>query len=251
MQEQFRAGDPLVGTWASLSDPAVAELLAPDFDFVILDTEHTPNSFETVTGQARAVDAADGDALPIARVPWNDAADIKRLLDVGVGGVMVPMIDTASEAERAASACRYPPEGVRGVAASRASDYGRDFEAYVERANDEVLTIAQIETEEAVGNAADIADVDGIDALFVGPADLSKNLGVFGEWSDETFVGAVRDVLEAAAAAGTPVGTIGATPDEIRALGSMGFQFVIAGLDTAYLLGGAHRARRAAEEVLE
>lgn len=251
MQDRLRAGDALVGTWVTLSDPAVAELLAPDFDLVFLDTEHTPLSLETVADHARAVAAADGDALSLVRVPWNDPPTIKRVLDLGVGGVMVPMVDTAADAEAAVSACRYPPAGVRGVASSRASDYGRDLGGYVERANDEVRTVVQIETRPAVDNVEEIAAVEGVDALFLGPADLTSDLGVFGEWSDERFRDAVSTVLDAAEAADTPVGTIGGSPEDVDTFASMGFDFVVAGLDMTYLLGGAGRARRAAEEAMD
>jgi 2-keto-3-deoxy-L-rhamnonate aldolase RhmA len=251
MRDALEAGEPVVGTWASLADPAVPELLAPDADFVVLDTEHTPNSLETVSDCARAVDAADGDALPIARVAWNDPVRIKRLLDTGVAGVMVPMVESADEAEEAVAACRYPPGGVRGIATARASDYGRNFEGYVESANDDLLTILQIETEAGVENAADIAAVDGVDALFVGPADLSANLGVFGEWTSAELTGAISTVLDAGAAADTPVGTLGARPAEVRALGALGFGFLIAGVDTAMLLDGVSEAVGAARETLE
>jgi 2-keto-3-deoxy-L-rhamnonate aldolase RhmA len=251
MRDALRDRDPVVGTWASLADPAVPELLAPDADFVVLDTEHTPNSLETVSDCARAVDAADGEALPIARVAWNDPVRIKRLLDTGVAGVMVPMMETAAEAEEAVAACRYPPDGIRGIATARASDYGRNFEGYVESANDDLLTILQVETRAGVENAADIAAVDGVDALFVGPADLSANLGAFGEWTSPELTGAISTVLDAGEAADTPVGTLGSRPAEVRALGSLGFDFLIAGVDTAMLLDGVSEAVGAAREALE
>lgn len=251
MRDALRDGEPVVGTWASLADPAVPELLAPDADFVLLDTEHTPNGLETVADCARAVDAAAGDAIPLARVAWNDPVRIKRLLDLGVAGVMVPMVESAAEARAAVEACRYPPGGVRGIATARASAYGREFESYVERANEELLTILQIETEAGVEHAADIAAVDGVDALFVGPADLSANLGVFGEWDDPALVEAISTVLAAGDDAGTPVGTLGADPGQVRALGSMGFDFLIAGVDTALLLSGVAEAVGAARDVLE
>jgi 2-keto-3-deoxy-L-rhamnonate aldolase RhmA len=251
MRDALRSGEPVVGTWASLADPAVPELLAPDADFVVLDTEHTPNSLETVADCARAVDAAPGETLPLARVAWNDPVRIKRLLDLGVAGVMVPMVETAEEAAAAVEACRYPPDGVRGIATARASAYGRRFESYVGSANEDVLTVLQIETAAGVENAADIAAVDGVDALFVGPADLSADLGVFGEWTSPELTDAIASVLDAAEDAGTPVGTLGARPDEIRALGSLGFDFLIAGVDTALLLDGVADAVDAARETLE
>jgi 4-hydroxy-2-oxoheptanedioate aldolase len=250
MRETLREGGPVVGTWASLADPSVPELLAPDADFVVLDTEHTPSTLETVANGARAVEAAPGETLPIARVAWNDPVRIKRLLDTGVAGVMVPMVESVEEAEAAVAACRYPPDGDRGIATARASDYGRNFESYVDSANEDVLTILQVETEAGVEAAADIAAVDGVDALFVGPADLSANLGVFGEWSHPDLVGAISTVLEAGAAADTPVGTLGARPAQVRALGSLGFDFLIAGVDTALLLDGVAEAVDAARETL-
>jgi 2-keto-3-deoxy-L-rhamnonate aldolase RhmA len=251
MRDALRAGDPVVGTWASLADPTVAELLAPEADFVMLDTEHTPNSLETLTDCARAVDAADGDGVPLARVPWNDPVRIKRVLDTGVAGVMVPMVETAAEAEAAVAACRYPPEGDRGIATARASGYGRRFESYVEEANEATLTLLQVETRAGVENAPDIAAVDGVDALFVGPADLSANLGVFGEWDHPDLVDAIGRVLAAGDSAGTPVGTLGARPAEVEALGALGFDFLVAGVDTAMLLDGVADAVGAARRTLE
>jgi 2-keto-3-deoxy-L-rhamnonate aldolase RhmA len=250
MRDRLRAGEPVIGTWVSLSDPAVAELLAPDFDFVVLDTEHTPNSLETVTDCARGVDAAAGDALPLARVAWNDPVRIKRTLDTGVAGVIVPMVEDREQAQAAVAACRYPPEGVRGMAAARASEYGRSFESYVERANEDVLTILQVETGSAVENAGEIAAVDGVDALLVGPSDLSANLGVLGDWGSDAFVDAVTGVVEAADDAGTPVGTLGIDSDQVRTFADLGIDFLVAGVDASMLLPGAARLRGGAEDAL-
>ena len=250
MNEQDTFAGSAVGTWVSLGDPAIGEILAPEFEFVVFDTEHTPNGLETVTDSVRAIDAAPGETLSLARVPWNDPIRIKRLLDTGVGGVIVPMIETEEEARAAVAACRYPPEGVRWMAAARASGYGRTFESYVEGAKEEIETVLQIETERGVGNAAAIAAVDGVDALLVGPADLSSNLGVRGEWSDERFVGAVESVLEAAHEAGTPVGTLAIDADQLRTFGAFAFDFMITGVDAALLRAGAQRLHGIADEVL-
>lgn len=234
----------------SLSDPAVAELVSPDFDFVVLNREHTPNGLETIADQARAVDAATGEAVPVARVPGNDPVAIKRTLDLGVAGVVVPSIQSREEAEAAVAACRYPPEGIRGVAAARAAQYGRTFDEYVAGANEDVLTVLQIETERGVENAAAVAAVDGVDALFVGPADLSADLGAIGEFDDAAFRDAVRDVLDAGESTGTPVGTLCTGPDAVRSLGAAGFDFLVAGLDTAFLLDGATAVADVAADVL-
>ena len=238
-----------VGTWTSLSDPAVAEIAAgAGFDFVVVDTEHTPLGLETVADCLRAVDANDGQS--VVRVPWNDPVRIKRLLDLGPDGLLVPMVDTAEAAREAVAATRYPPEGERGVAAARAADYGRTFGSYVESDHRDLTLVLQVETGDAVENAADIAAVDGVDALFVGPADLSASLGVFAEWTDDVFLEAVETVLEAGEEAGVPVGTLGTTPEQIRALGSLGFDYIVAGADFTHLVEGQRRALEAAEETL-
>lgn len=245
IRERMRTGEPLIGGWVSLSDPAVAEMYAElGFDFTLLDTEHTPNSLETVADQARAVDAADSDCSPIVRVPWNDPVRLKRVLDLGVGGVMVPMLETVEAAETFADAVRYPPDGRRGVAAGRAARYGLDFTEYV-TAGEPPLTIGQIETTTGLANVEQIAAVEGLDALFVGPADLSASLGVFQEWNDPAFEAAVSTVLDAGSTADVPVGTL-ATSD-VEEWIQRGFDFVIAGSDAGHLLGGSLRAKSTAE----
>lgn len=238
-----------VGTWASLSDPAVAEIAAGGgFDFVVVDTEHTPLGLESVADCVRGVEAAGGDA--VVRVPSNDPVRIKRLLDIGADGLLVPMVDTAEEARAAVDATRYPPEGVRGVAAARAADYGRTFEEYVRSGHRDCSVVVQIESDESVDDAADIAAVDGVDALFVGPADLSASLDRFAEWTDAAFLDAIQETIEAAEAAGVPVGTLGTTPEQIQALGSLGFDYMVAGADFTHLVEGQRRALDAAHEVL-
>jgi 2-keto-3-deoxy-L-rhamnonate aldolase RhmA len=237
-----------VGTWTTLSDPAVAEIAATDFDFVVVDTEHTPLGLETVTDCLRAVHAAGGTG--VVRTPWNDPVRIKRLLDSGPDGLLVPMVESAAEARGAVDATRYPPAGTRGVAAARAADYGRTFESYVRESHRDVAVIVQIESETGVENAADIASVDGIDGVFVGPADLSASMGVFAEWTDPEFLAAIETVLEAGEAADVPVGTLGTTPEQIRTLGSLGFDYLIAGADFTHLIEGQKRALDAAEDVL-
>jgi len=247
LRGRFRDEESVVGTWVSLSDPAVAEIGAElGFDFALVDTEHTANSLETVIAMARAVDAAEGSTRTVVRVPWNDPVRIKRVLDIGVAGVMVPMVGSAEEARDFVEATRYPPDGVRGVAGGRASRYGLDFEEYV-RSDDAPLTVAQIETEDGLDAVEEIAAVDGLDALFVGPADLSAALGVFGEWDSERFLAAVEAVVDAADEAGVPVGTLATTPDGVEDWVDLGFDFVIAGTDTAHLVGGSLRALQAHE----
>lgn len=248
---KLRTGSPVVGAWVSLADPAVAELTARSgVDFVVVDLEHTPNSLETVANQIRGVDAAESGTAPLVRVRGLDQLQIKRVLDLGVAGVVIPMVDTVDEAERAVEVTRYPPNGVRGIAATRGTDYGRAVADIVEDPSESPLVIAQVESERGLSNVEAIAAVDGVDALFVGPLDLTGALGVFGQWDSTTFEDAVERIVAAGAEAGTAVGTFGSGHEDIEAMMTMGFDFVIAGMDTAHLIEGTQRAHDAARDVL-
>jgi 2-keto-3-deoxy-L-rhamnonate aldolase RhmA len=250
-KRRLRDGESVVGHWLSVGHPAVAEVCARDADFAVVDTEHAPTDLESLTNVARAVEAAGEDSTALlARVAWNDPVRVKRVLDTGVSGVLVPMVETADEAREAVEAVRYPPEGVRGIAGSRANDYGRELAAQVGDGGADLVTVVQIETEQAVGNAADIAAVSGVDALLVGPADLSGSLGVFGEYESPTFRGAVADVLDCADESATPVGTLATSEDEIRLWADYGYDYQIVGVDAGYLAAGAERAASAYETVM-
>lgn len=245
--DRLRAREPVVGNWHSLSDPAVTEISAGlDFDFVVVDTEHSPLSLESVTNLLRGAAAGDGTA-PIVRVPWNDHVRIKRVLDVGPAGLMSPMVDTPAAARSFVEAARYPPDGRRGIAAARAAEYGLEFPGYVERANDDLVLVTQVESEAAVENAGAIAEVDGIDALFVGPSDLSAALGNLGGFEDARFEEAVASILEGAHDAGVPVGTLATAPDLIERWHDLGFDFQVVGSDTGYVVEGSRRAKAAFE----
>jgi len=236
LRQQLRGNDYPVGTWISIGHPSVAEMSASlGFDFLLVDTEHTTMSLETVENVVRAADAAPGETETVVRVPWNDHVRIKRVLDIGVDGVMVPMVESAAQARDLVSATRYPPEGDRGIAAGRATDYGLRFEEYVRNADGSILTVVQIETERGLENVGDIAAVDGIDALFVGPADLSGSLGVFGQWNSERFVAAIDEVVETSQSADTPVGTLTLATEDIPVRLDQGFDFLVVGKDMSTL----------------
>lgn len=248
----LRDGDPVAGTWLTIGHPAVAEIAAGlEFDFVVVDTEHAPTSLETVENQLRAVEAAEGDTAALARVPWNDPVRIKRLLDTGPAGLVVPMVETAQEAREAVAAMRYPPEGIRGIAAARASNYTHDFVEYVETANEDLVTIVQIESERGLANAEDIAAVEGVDALFVGPSDLAAAVGAFPDQDDPAVVEAVEQVAAAGEAAGTPVGTLAVDPDRIETWLDRGMDFLVVGFDVAFVAEGASEALAAYRDALE
>lgn len=247
----LRDGEPTVGNWVSIGHPKVAEVNGIlGFDFALIDTEHSSTGLETVEDLVRALDYGSEPAS-VVRVPWNDPVQIKRVLDIGVDGIMVPMVETAEEAEDAVAAMRYPPEGIRGLAVGRAAGYGSTFEEYVEQANDELLTIVQIETETGVENAEEIAAVDGVDALFVGPSDLSTSLGVMGEWESEELLEAMSRVVDAGEATDTATGSLAVSSEDVDRWRGLGFDFLIVGTDVRYLMQGGEKLKDAFEATVE
>lgn len=251
LTEKLEAESYPMGTWLSVGHPTIAEVSAsPAVEFVLIDTEHTTISLETVENMTRAVDAAESPTDTIIRVPWNDPVRLKRVLDIGIDGVMVPMIDTADEARSLVNAMRYPPDGIRGVASGRAAEYGENFSEYVANANGSFTTIAQIESKKGLENAEAIADVDGIDALFVGPADLSAALGVFGQDDPEELTDAMSRVIEAGANADVAVGTLTVDPADVEDRIKCGFDFLIVGKDTSSLTTANREARATYEDAI-
>jgi len=249
---RLRTGEPVVGNWVSIGHPAVAEIAGSvGADFVTVDMEHAPIDLGTVENLVRAVDAADGDATTIVRVPSSDPVIIKRVLDTGPGGIMVPRVRDVAEAETVVEATNYPPEGIRGTAAGRAADYGDSFASYLERADDSIARIVQIETGIAVENARAVADLEDIDALFVGPADLSAALDVHLDYDDPAFRSAVERIVAAGEATDTPVGVFVTDPDRIDDWLSLGITFAIVGFDAAFLLEGNRELQSAFRDAVD
>jgi 2-dehydro-3-deoxyglucarate aldolase/4-hydroxy-2-oxoheptanedioate aldolase len=249
LRDQFRDGEQLRGGWVSIPHGDVAELTARhDYDFVVVDMEHAPTDVNDLSDLVRGVDAAPGEAVPLVRVPGNDEVVIKRALDTGVGGLMVPRIDTAADAEAVVAASTYPPDGIRGTAGTRASGFGADLPAYLDGADDALTRIVQVETLSAVENAADIAAVAGIDALFVGPADLSVTLSVPLDYDAPPFEEAVSRVVGAAEDAGVPVGVFATDPERFGTWAERGFDFAVLGYDAGFLRTGNERLLSAYDE---
>ena len=245
--ERMRAGESLSAGWVSLGHPRVAEIVAlAGYDFVIVDVEHTPMGLETLDDVVRAIELRGVPA--IVRVPWNDPVELKRVLDIGVAGVMIPMVETAEAAEEAVDAMTYPPEGMRGVAGSRATNYGLDFAEYMENADEDLVTVLQIETVEGVENAGEISGVAGVDSLFVGPSDLSASLGVSGDWEDDRVVEAIDGVIGESE---VPVGSLAVTEEGIERWVEQGFDWVISGVDSRSLLSASQSANEAFERAVE
>ena len=192
IRERVLAGEVLLGITANLGSSITVEMIGvAGFDWIWIDGEHGMGGFNDLVHQLLAADATP--AVPVVRVVWNDFPLIKRVLDLGAAGVIIPWINTPEEAEQAVRAMRYPPEGIRGVARIlRANSYGYDFDAYYAHANSDLLTVVQVETVAAVEHAAQIAAVNGVDVLLVGPTDLSASMGIFGQFKNPEPLGGVR-----------------------------------------------------------
>ncbi|OHB81382.1 MAG: hypothetical protein A2V98_21865 [Planctomycetes bacterium RBG_16_64_12] len=201
-------GEILVGTWLVLGSSLTAEIAGNSgFDWVVLDMEHGMGGSDSLLSQLQAVAATP--AAPIVRVAFNDPVLIKRALDLGPAGIMAPMVSTAEDAERVVRAMRYPPQGIRGVTPyTRPADFGREFREYFATANDELICLVQIETEKAVENADEIAAVDGVDVLFIGPLDLTVGLGIMKQFDHPKYRAAVEKIVSACRKAGKVPGII-------------------------------------------
>ena len=242
-KRRVTSGQPVFGCWLEMCSPIVAEIIAQaGYDAVLIDLEHGPGSILDAVSLMHAVQARA--CAPLIRVPSNDPVVLKRVLDIGVVGVMIPAVNTAAQATAAVSACRYPPKGIRGMAASivRASDYGANWRDYAAAADKSLLIMCQIESAEGVDNAAAIAAVEGVDMLFIGPFDLSASLGHFGEPDHPEVRKKIAQVEAAAKQAGRALGGIptpGRSADDLLAAG---YRLILADADVG-LLGEAARAR--------
>jgi 4-hydroxy-2-oxoheptanedioate aldolase len=187
IRKQVLAGELMLGIGANLGSSLTVEMIgAAGFDWIWIDCEHGTGDYSELIPQMQAAGIYNTPA--IVRIAWNEVPRFKRVLDLGAAGIMVPYVTSAREAEQAASAMRYPPQGIRGVAKfNRACGFGQNFDAYFKQANDNLLTVVQIETKEAVDRAEDIAAVDGVDVLFIGPLDLSVNMNMADTYEHPDF----------------------------------------------------------------
>ena len=214
-----------VGTWVMSASPVVAEAVGcAGFDWGVVDMEHTPLDLMDLIHMLQAV--AGTPMLPITRVPWNDTVLVKRVLDAGVQTLLFPFVQNADEARKAVAAAKYPPHGVRGMAAmSRGSRFGT-VKDYFKVANDAVCVIVQIETPEAMSRLEEIASVPGVDSLFFGPGDLSGAMGHVGNLMHDDVVKLMADGVKRCHALGIPVGTVGGTPEAVAIYRASGFDYI-------------------------
>ena len=235
LKDKLKAGDQTIGVWMGIPSPDVTLALAQmGFDWFVYDNEHSALN-EQITQNLMMVTRGT-DIVPLVRVAWNDPVLVKRALDIGAYGVIIPWVNTKEEAIKAVQACKYPPEGIRGVG-PRIAAIG-DLQ-YLATANEEVLVIVQIETEEAVKNVDDIFSVKGVDGYFIGPADLSTSLGVMGKINDPKVVKAIDKILAAGKKAGVSSGIYGMGLDDVKKRLIQGFQFIAISSDLGLLGQGA------------
>lgn len=241
-KERLRAGDTQFGLWMSLASTVSAEALShAGFDWLMFDTEHAP--VDIVLLQQLLQAAAGGGTPCLARPAWNDRVMIKQMLDVGVQTLLVPFVQDAQEARAAVAATRYPPEGVRGVAgATRASRYGQARD-YLRTAGDQICVIVQVETGEALANLEEIARVDGVDGVFIGPSDLSASLGHLGNPGAAEVQTVLRDAVARIEACGKAPGILATNAEDALRYRGWGYRFIAASLDIGLLLGGAQALR--------
>lgn len=227
-----------IGLWSTLCSNLVAEILAHSgFDWILLDTEHSPNELPGLLTQLQAM--GRGTAAAVVRAAWNDAVLIKRILDIGAQSILLPYVQTADEAKRAVEAVRYPPRGLRGVSASsRASQFGR-MQDYFAQADEQICLLVQVETAAALEQLESIAAVEGVDGVFIGPADLSASLGHLGNARHPQVQRALEDAARRLRDLGKAAGILTAVEEDARRYIDWGYTFVAVGVDTVLLARAA------------
>jgi 4-hydroxy-2-oxoheptanedioate aldolase len=234
----LRAGKPQIGLWSTLSSNYTVEVVAgAGFDWILLDTEHSPSELENLLTQLQA--AAPYPSHPVVRVAWNDMVTMKRVLDIGAQSLLVPYVSTADEAKAAVSFTRYPPAGMRGVAGTtRATRFGR-IKDYARRAHEEICLLVQVETEEALDNIDAISAIDGVDGIFIGPADLHASLGHAGEIANPKVKPMIDDAIRRIRKSGKAPGILTPNEADARHWLECGALFVAVGSDVGILARGA------------
>jgi 4-hydroxy-2-oxoheptanedioate aldolase len=232
------AGQLQIGLWSSLASNIAAEIISDSgFDWILLDSEHSPNEIPGLLSQLQALQR--GTATPIIRPAWNDAVLAKRCLDIGAQTLLFPYVQNADEARRAVASTRYPPQGIRGVAvATRAGRYGR-VPGYLTKANDEICVLVQVETRVALSELEAIAKVEGVEGVFIGPSDLAASLGHLGNPQAPEVQKAIQNAVTRLKALGKPAGILTANEEEARRYIDWGFLFVAVGADIGLLARNA------------
>jgi 2-keto-3-deoxy-L-rhamnonate aldolase RhmA len=241
LKQRIKNGEAVHGCWLNTGSPVTAEIVGSSgFDWVLIDLEHGAGSESTLMPILQALGKSG--TSPIVRVESNEGQRIHRVLDMGAEGIMCPKITSPADALKVAKGLHYPPFGTRGVAKMvRATGFGRNFQSYYDTSLDNILGIAQIETVAVLDHLDAVAETEGIDVLFIGPADLSMELGIFGQFEHPTFIDAVTRTIQAARKAGKAVGILFFNAEDYAKYYDLGIRFLACGSDATFVSEGAHR----------
>ncbi len=241
----IKQGKKVSGAWAQIASPLASEIMArAGFDFLMIDMEHGPSDVLSLIAQCQPLNGSS--TVPFVRAPWNDFVVIKRILDAGAYGLLIPYVNTKAEAEAAVRACKYPPLGIRGIAGSpRAAGYGQNIMNYLTRANDEIFIMTAVETPEAVANLDEILTVQGLDGIFIGPMDLSTSLGHFANPNNPEVQAVIAGIEKKVLASGKALATISGSWQQALDLYKRGYQLVLLMADGSAL--GSIAAERVAQ----
>ena len=237
LKDALRESKPLVGTLVTIASPEVAEVLVlAGFDWLFIDLEHGSLS---VQDAQRAIQAVAGGCYTVVRVADGTAENVKRVLDIGCDGIIAPHVNSAEEARRIVALSKYPPLGERSVGLGRAQGYGLTFGDYISSANERIAVIVQVEHQDAVANVHKILAVPGVDAVFVGPYDLSGSMGILGQVSDARVLEAIENVRAACATSKMPFGIFSAIAEQASAAIKKGARIVAVGTDLMHMADSA------------
>lgn len=239
LKKRLKQGETLTGCWLNLGSSLTAEIVGlAGFDWVLIDLEHGAGTESDVLHQLQAIEHTP--AAPVIRIESFERQRIHRMLDQGAEGIMCPRINSPEEAEKFSSGLSYPPEGVRGVAKMvRATGFGKDFNRYYNEQMENVLGIVQVETPGILNHLDEIAAIDNVDVLFIGPLDLSMALGIFGQFDHPVFNNALESTVNAAEKASKATGILLFDPDDFRKYHDLGIRFIACGSDSVFVANGA------------
>ena len=233
LKQRLKGDEALIGTMLTLPTPDIAELVSTaGFDWVFIDAEHSVLDYSQIQELLQGLRPG---CSGVVRVPLLDEIWIKKVLDLGPEGIIVPNVKSAEEVKQILTYCKYPPEGARSVGITRAHDYGLNFKGYVDAANDDLVVIIQLEHVDAFARIDEILAVDGIDAIFIGPYDYSASAGKLGKVDDEEIQGAIAAVREKCFKKSIPVGIFGVDAKAVKPYICQGYQLVAVGNDTLFL----------------
>jgi len=238
---RLKAGEAVVGSWLGIPSAVSTRFMAQlGFDYLTVDMEHQPIGIETASAMFATI--AGAGITPLARIPWNTAENIKRVLDCGAAGIVVPMVNTRAEAEAAVAAAKYPPQGIRSVGgALHAMNFRTDPATYYARANEEILVVVQAESPQGVANAEEILSVPGVDAVFIGPNDLLAQMGQVPKMENDSpqFVEALAHILRTAQKHGVAAGIHTSDHEMCNRRLQQGFRFLALASDARFMVAGA------------